>query len=103
MTYRYYVQFITQYDPDLIPTDAVSFQSELKVGDVIQLEDGGEYHLVRLITHSPSGLTIHLSGKGQDIPDLLMSEPEFVFHTKIEGFVWVDPLDVIIKWQELTR
>lgn len=101
MTYDYFIQFLTQYDSDLIPDDAVSFPQALKAGDVIQLINGGEYHLVRLITHSPEGSTLHLSGKGQDIADLLLSEPEFTNQEPITEST--EPLDVILQWQKMTR
>ena len=103
MTYDYFIQFLTQHDTDLIPDSAVSFKHALQVGDVIQLDEGGEYHLIRLITHSPAGLTLHLSGKGQDIQDLLLSEPELIYQDKGPNGNLVEPLDVVIQWQKMAR
>jgi hypothetical protein len=100
MTYDYRIEFLTQYDADLIPKDPVTFRHPLQVGDIIQLEDEYEYHLVRLITHSPSGLTLHLSGKGQNIADLLLSEPEFT--NPDPDHESSEPLDVVIAWQNRT-
>ncbi|MFM1663443.1 hypothetical protein [Aeromonas salmonicida] len=101
MNYAYYIQFLTQYDPDLIPEGPVKFHHPLQIGDVIQLVDEGEYHLVRLITHSPTGSTLHLSGKGQDIADLFLCEPELM-QPEIEGFENTD-LGTVIAWQKATR
>lgn len=100
MTYDYRIEFLTHYDPDLIPNGPVTFRHPLQVGDILQLEEDGEFHLVRLITHSPSGLTLHLSGKGQDIADLLLSEPEFTNPDPDNESA--APLDVLIAWQNRT-
>ncbi|GAA4493359.1 hypothetical protein [Pseudaeromonas paramecii] len=101
MTYDYFIQFLTQYDTDQIPKGAVTFRTALQVGDVIQLEEDGEYHLVRLITHSPAGATLHLSGKGQNIADLLLCEPEFTdLDFRCDAS---QPVDVIRLWQQMSR
>lgn len=101
MTYDYYINFLTQYDSELIPEGSVQFHHPLQIGDVIQLVDGGEYHLVRLITHSPVGSKLHLSGKGQDIADLFFSEPELM-PPETDEFEDTD-LGAIIAWQKATR
>lgn len=100
MTYDYHIEFLTQYDPDLIREVPVTFRHPLQVGDILQLDENGEFHLVRLITHSPSGLTLWLSGKGQSIEDLLLSEPEFTNPDPDNESG--EPLDVVIAWQNGT-
>lgn len=100
MTYDYRIAFLTQYDRDLIPKDPVTFRHPLQVGDIVQLEEDGEFHMARLITHSPSGLTLWLSGKGQNIEDLLLSEPEFTNPDPDNESG--EPLDVVIAWQNGT-
>ena len=97
MTYDYHIKFLTPYDRDLIPKEPVTFRHPLQVGEILQLEEDGEFHLVRLITHSPSGLTLWLSGKGQNIADLLLSEPEFT--NPDPDHESTEPLDVVIAWQ----
>lgn len=101
MTYDYHIEFLTQFDRDQIPDGPVLFHSALKAGDIIQLEEFGEYHLVRLITHSPVGSTLWLSGKGQDLNELLLSQPELA-EEKTEDLLITD-LDTLIAWQKATR
>lgn len=101
MTYDYHIEFLTQFDRDQIPDGPVLFHSALKAGDIVQLEEFGEYHLVRLITHSPVGSTLWLSGKGQDLNELLLSQPELT-EAEAEDLL-ITEFDAVIAWQKATR
>lgn len=101
MTYDYHIEFLTQFDRDQIPDGPVLFHSALKAGDIVQLDEFGEYHLVRLITHSPVGSTIWLSGKGQDLNELLLSQPELT-EAEAEDLL-ITELDAVIAWQKAIR
>lgn len=98
MTYDYYIEFFADRPS---PQRPIQFRHPLQVGDILQLEKDGEFHLVRLITHTPSGLTLWLSGKGQNIADLLLSEPEFTHHDSNDASS--ELLDVVLTWQTRTR
>lgn len=86
MTYNYYIQFLTQFDRDLLPKNPVTFHNPIQVGDLIYLEDAvtddesgnleylGECHLVRLVIHAPNGSTLLVSGKGMTPHDLLITK-----------------------------
>ncbi|MGU5684440.1 hypothetical protein ACV1DN_09535 [Aeromonas allosaccharophila] len=101
MTYDYHIEFLTQFDRDQIPDGPVLFHSALKAGDIVQLDEFGEYHLVRLITHSPVGSTLWLSGKGQDLNELLLSQPELT-EAEAEDLL-ITELDAVIAWQKAIR
>ncbi|MFM4860188.1 MULTISPECIES: hypothetical protein [Aeromonas] len=101
MTYDYHIEFLTQFDRDQIPDGPVLFHSALKAGDIVQLDEFGEYHLVRLITHSPVGSTLWLSGKGQDLNELLLSQPELT-EAGAEDLL-ITEFDAVIAWQKAIR
>ncbi|HIC8801272.1 TPA: hypothetical protein ACW72Z_004321 [Aeromonas veronii] len=101
MTYDYHIEFLTQFDRDQIPDGPVLFHSAIKAGDIVQLDEFGEYHLVRLITHSPVGSTLWLSGKGQDLNELLLSQPELT-EAEAEDLL-ITELDAVIAWQKAIR
>lgn len=80
MANLYYIRFLTHFDRDLTPQEPIAFLNPVHAGDLVQLDfdDGfnpiGEFHLVRLVTHSPAGSTLFVTRKGMTPYDLLADE-----------------------------
>lgn len=74
MTHRYRIQFLTEFNPALSLDKPISFPNPVHLGDVIQLPDSEEYHLVRLVIHSPAHSTLLVAGSQLSADKLFLTK-----------------------------